>query len=328
MWKLGDRVLARRRPEVYWYPGTIRHSDGQRFYIIFDDDEDGFALPGDMTACQFELEDRIEVYQAASGGYLAARVTQADGPESVRVRYPNKEEQSVPLTKVRVQPDLWKHPDPAQFRWSVTDRVLACWYDLDWYPGIVLAVQHDRLSILFDSGTQAVLPLAKVRPFRIAAGERVMCRRGAGHDYYTGQLAEVDGEKVQVRYDDGSVETTSARLLRLRRDDWFPTGPGSRAMPGARALVQGFDLFWYPARLSVIDGKRIHVRYADGDEGLVTPDQVRPLDIRVGSRVFCRRGGGPHYLPGRVTEQDGDRIHVTYDDLGEETTSVRLVRVE
>jgi len=43
MWKVGDRVLGKRHDENYWYPGTVRHVDGGRAYVIFDDGEDALA---------------------------------------------------------------------------------------------------------------------------------------------------------------------------------------------------------------------------------------------------------------------------------------------
>jgi hypothetical protein len=332
MWKVGDRILARRRPETYWYPGTVRDIDGTLFLIQFDDGDEGVAVRQEMLPCRFEAGDRVGVYQAASGDYLTATVVQPDDA-ALRVRYMNQEEQAVPLSKIRIQPDLWKQPQPSNqpavtHSWSVCDRVLACWLDLDWYPGIVLASEPNRLHILFDTGAQGWLPPARIRPFQFAAGDRIMCRRQGDKDYYTGMLTDVTGEKIQVRYDDGSEETTSARLLRFRRDEWLPSGSGQQIPPGTRVLAQGFDLYWYPGRVVAIDGRRVQVRFAEGNQGLVAADQIRPLDISVGSRVYCRRGAGPDYFPGMVMEQDVDRIRVVYDGGGEEITSVRLVRVE
>src|SRR5436305_4871965 len=165
MCKVVARCLALWRPEVYWFPVSVRHIDGSRYYVIFEDGEDGFAAGSEMARCRFEAGDRVQVYQAATGDYLAARVAAADG-DTLRVRYLNKEEQAVPLGKVRVQPELWKQTEPtaeeaASREWAVCDRVLACWHDLDWYPGIILGTEPGRLCVLFDSGTQALLPPLK-----------------------------------------------------------------------------------------------------------------------------------------------------------------------
>ncbi len=332
MWKVGDRVLARRRPEVFWYPATVRHIDGPRYYVIFDDGDDGFAAAEDMIPCQFEAGDRVQVYQAAASNYLPARVVGTD-TDTLTVRYMNKEEQPVAVAKIRVQPDVWKQAgltseEAARHEWSVCDRVLACGRDLDWYPGVVLDVQGDRVRILFDTGNQSVLPLVKLRPLELATGERILCRRKGGPDYYSGTIAVIDGEKIVVHYDDGSRETTTVRLLRLRRDEWLPVGPGLRARPGVRLLAQADDLLWYPGTLQAMDGKRLQVTYEDGDEALVTPDQVRPLDIHVGSRIFCRRGGRPEFVPAEVTAREAQRIRVAYTDGSEEWTSLRMMRVE
>jgi hypothetical protein len=331
MWKVGERVLAQRPPEIYRYPGTIRHVDGQRFYIIFDDGDDGFATAAELSPCQFEEGNGIEVYQAASGGYLPARVA-ATADENVRVRYLNREEQSVPWNKIRINPETWKQPDwereGASRQWSVCDRVLACLFDLDWYPGIILEPRPDRLRILFDNGTQAVIPAQKVRPFHLSPGERVMCRRKGGRDFYTGQIAALDGEKVQVLYDDGKTETTSVRLLRLRRDEWLPVNPALMVHAGSRVLGQWFDLFWYPGTVLTMNGKRLHIAYDHGSQGLATPDQVKPFNLPIGTRVLCRRRGGPQYLPGTVKELEGNRLRVVFEDGVEEWLPVGLVRLE
>ena len=35
MWSVNDRVLGQRSEERYWYPGTIKHSDGScRFFVL------------------------------------------------------------------------------------------------------------------------------------------------------------------------------------------------------------------------------------------------------------------------------------------------------
>ncbi len=48
----------------------------------------------------------------------------------------------------------------------------------------------------------------------------------------------------------------------------------------------------------------------------------------MGKRVQCRWKGGPLYYPGEVTRQDGERIHVAYDNGEQEWTSVRMIRVQ
>jgi hypothetical protein len=327
MLTIGDRVLARRDSEDYWYPGTIRHSDGSRFYVIFDDGEDALLAPAALRLLQLEPGDHIFVRRADREYAFGEIVDRAD--DRLRVTFDDGEKIWTGLAQVRVGPKPKQPTTPAAVpagQWQVCDRVLACWFDLDWYPGIVLGTEADRVLVLLDNGAQAMLTPESVRPLTVAAGDRVLCRAKGGADYHPGALTGVEGEKVHVRYDDGDEEWTSVRLLRLQRDEWFAAGAG-RAV-GDRVLARWYDLFWYPGVILSVEGKRIHIAFDDGDQALVTPDKVQELDIAVGDRVFCRLKGGPYYHPGEVVAQNGEKIHVRYDDGNDEWTSVRMVRVE
>ncbi len=57
MHKNGDRVLVLR--DDYWYPGTIRHVDAQRFFVICDDGEDGFFEAHHLTALKLGIGDQV-----------------------------------------------------------------------------------------------------------------------------------------------------------------------------------------------------------------------------------------------------------------------------
>jgi hypothetical protein len=335
MWTIGDRVIGRRTAEEFWYPGTIRHSDGSRFYVIFADGEDALLGAEQLRPLQLRVGDLVFARKQDNRDYQPARLTE-QAEDRLLLTYTDGERAWTALGLVRFQtpgrkgtavtPRAGASPGPS--RWGVCDRVLACWLDLDWYPGVVLAAEDDRVHVLFDTGTQAPVSLDKVRPLDIAVGERVLCRRWNGPEYLTGEIVRVDGEKVRIRFDEGEEEWTSLRLLRLQRDEWLPGGGLEHFTVGERVLACWYDLFWYPGVILSAEGKRVHIAFDDGDQALVTSDQIRELDISVGDRVFCRWKGGPQYFPGEVTEKDGERIHVRYDDGDEEWTSIRMVRVE
>src|SRR5262249_43721303 len=131
-----------------------------------------------------------------------------------------------------------------------------------------------------------------------------------------------------IHYDDGDRETTLLRLLRLERDDWLPEVEPPDLAAGDRVLGCWFDGFWYPGIILSVEGQRVHVLFDDNDQAMLTWDKVRPLDVTVGDRVFCRFKGGPFYHPGEVVRQHGERIFVAYEDGREEWSSVRLIRLE
>src|SRR5205823_12013868 len=43
----GDRVLATRLDDEFWYPGTVRQRDGERSHVLFDDGSEG-SMPDDQ----------------------------------------------------------------------------------------------------------------------------------------------------------------------------------------------------------------------------------------------------------------------------------------
>ena len=97
---------------------------------------------------------------------------------------------------------------------------------------------------------------------------------------------------------------------------------------GDRVLAHwSHDVFWYPAVIRAIEGERLYVRFDDGDKEWTTGEHLMAVDVEVGDTVYCRYQGGLYYFPGHVTDQDGERIHVQYDDGDEEWTTVSMVRV-
>ncbi len=330
MWKIGDRVLGRRQKEPYWYPGTVRHVDGTRFYVIFDDGDDALLDLERLRAFQLQVGDRVFVRTAAPQTYAPATVTALKG-DQLRVEYEGGAEEWTKLALVRLQPETRKAaplPIVAASRREVGEHVLVCWHDLFWYPGVILAVNDDQYQIFFDDGNIGAVTADKVRPVTIGVGDRVLCRWKGGPTYYAGEITSKQGEVIHINYEDGDEETTLLRLVRLERDDWFPPGELSHFDKGDRVLACWFDLNWYPGVIVSVNGKRLHVLFDDGDQAVVTPERVKDLDFKVGDRVCCRRGGGPIYYPGEITSVSGEVIHINYDDGEEETTSIRLVRIE
>lgn len=335
MWKIGDRVLAHRSPGIYRYPGTIRHIDGQRYYVIFDDGEDALVTADELAKCQFDIGDQVFVHSGTKDEYLPARVSAVSG-DKLTVRFPKGDQKRVELKAIRVHPETWKSPPEPEIEpvgwpisdWQIGDRVWACWYDMEWYPGIVLDAEEGRVMVLFDTGNQAMLPPQKVRPFVLEPGDEVTCRHRHSPEFTDVTIVEVNGELVKVRHEDGTEETTSVRLLRAHRDEWLP---GEAVIPlerGARVLAQWYDMYWYPGIILSVDGKRVHISFDDGDQALVTPDQVDRLHLEPGMRVYCRYLAGPEFLPAEIVEVNGEIISVRYEDGEEEETSVRMIRIE
>jgi hypothetical protein len=332
MWKIGDRVLGKRLDENYWYPGTVRHTDGSRFYVIFDDGEDALAADDQLKPLTLRPGDRAFVRFGEDRTYVPGTVTAREG-DNVCVRLEGGREDWVGLAQLRFQPGARPAAPPPPstspaLRREVGERVLACWHDLCWYPGLILNVSGEQCLIVFDDGNQGLIAADKVRPLTVGEGDRVWCRWKGGPTYYPGEITDLKGEVVHIKYDDGDEETTLLRLVRLERDDWFPMGALAEFGEGERVLACWYDLNWYPGVIVSITGKRVHILFDDGDQAMVTPDRIKALAFKLGDRLCCRRKGGPIYYPGEITRISGEVIQISYDDGEEETTSIRFIRIE
>ncbi len=321
MWTTGDRVLAQRLPGEYWYPGVIRHIQDDRFFVIYDDGEDGFVQAGQMRHLQFDLGSQVFARAGGDGSYRPARVVDMQG-DNLQLHFEDGALAWTPTARVRLLPgaSLARSRPTETVALSIGDRVLACWFDLFWYAGSVLALEEGKASIVFDHGGHAMVNVERVRPLAIEEGERVQARWKAGSEFYAGKIVRRDGEVVEIDYDDGDHETTLVRLLRLERDEWLPEADRAELGSGDRVLGCWFDGLWYPGIILTVEGKRVHVLFDDNDQAYLTWDRVRVLEVEVGDRVLCRWKGGPFYYPGEITRCHGERIFVQYEDGREEWT--------
>jgi hypothetical protein len=326
MWKIGDRVFSRKGMEQYWYPGTVRHLDGDRCYVIFEDGDDALVVAQKLKALELHEGDRVFARQPTDADFTPGKVLAWDH-DKVQVRWDHGEENWTSYGMIRLQPEPRAKALARKSVVAIGERVFACWHDLFWYPGVVLGLSDDQYHVLLDDGNQALLAGDRLRSLDLQPGERLFCRYRGGPEFFPGEVATRDGEMVHVHYDDGDEETTSIRLVRLLRDEWFPPSEATKLRPGDRIFGCWFDAHWYPGVVLEVDGKRVHVLFDDGDQAELTPDRLRPLTINVGDRVYCRFKGGPAFYPGEVTKKQGEVIHLHYDDGEEETTSIRLVRL-
>lgn len=86
--------------------------------------------------------------------------------------------------------------------------------------------------------------------------------------------------------------------------------------------------WWYAGVVceSLANGD-IEIQYDDCQRSVLKADQVRPLAMKVGMRVFARWQGGANYYPGQISTIEGNAMHVQYDDGDQEWCTVSAFRV-
>jgi Domain of unknown function (DUF4537)/DNA repair protein Crb2 Tudor domain len=211
MWKSGQRVFARKDNDQIWHTGTVRHVDGERCYVIFDDGDDALLVSANLAALELHAGDRIFARLPMDAEFKPAKVVAWDD-EKVQVQWADGTQDWTSYGMIQLQPE-------ARAELREGDRVFGCWNDDHWYPGVVLSPQEEnQVHVLFDDGDQAILAPDKLRPLEVNVGDHVSCRYKGGLAYFPGEVTEKRGEVVHIRYDDGEEETTSIRLVRVQID--------------------------------------------------------------------------------------------------------------
>jgi hypothetical protein len=249
------------------------------------------------------------------------------------------------------------HGPLAAAPWTKGDRVLAMW-EPEWqYPGTVGDVKGQSLFIFYDDGSRDWVPVAAVRPLDVQPGSRVFCRFRAGPLFYPATVQTRNGDQLLLRYDHGGIEWSVVAYIRvssgttvpgavaahqagsspergdfhdrgLQVNDHGPAWTGSQPWTiGERVLAPTGDGWLYPAVVAETRGFQTLVWFDSGSKTWMDADELRHLDITVGSRVYCRWMGGTIYYGGRVKEQHGEQIFIHYDDGDKEWNTIGLVRI-
>lgn len=104
------------------------------------------------------------------------------------------------------------------FAYSKGERVLALWEDAFWYPGTVVSVDGNVVTIAFDDGDKARVDAERVNKLDWAAGDKVECRYPGDGKNYPGVFTKVEKEKARIVYDDGDKADLEVGKCRQSRE--------------------------------------------------------------------------------------------------------------
>lgn len=219
--------------------------------------------------------------------------------------------------------------------WRVGARVLAPWEPVCMYAGSIKQIQGGEALIDFDDGDSGWVLLQHLQALTVPMHGKLLCRRRMGPMFAWAEVVEARGDDLHVRFEDGSDEWTKVAALRIPCEP-LSRGAAPTSVASHRAFIehlQAGEVVWAPWMNGVLftgvidqlQGDEVHIHFDDGDRGWVRRDTVLPLALTVGLRVMARWKMGSQYYPGTITEIDGERVHIHYDDGDREWTRTKAL---
>ncbi len=341
--KVGNEVFCRFHAGPLYLPGTIQTQNGEKIQVKYESGETEWTTIS-MVRVKRQLADvggppaqSSPGPQTGPGMPTGAGTPNFGGPGSGGPGFGAPNLGGAPIGTM-IAAGAPQAPAPGihipdvgepvlDSDWRVGDRVLGRWFDFYWYPATILALGTKGTHLLFDDGDQRVVGERGLMTLDVEEGEELFIRpKNQPQRIYTpARVLRIDGEVIDVEHEDGTQETNQ-KVSRARF--WrCPVGVKLTFEEGERAWAEDIDGYTYPAEVLSIDNDKVLVHFLDGPERMLTPELIRPFKIEIGTAVECRWKGGQTYFPGKITQIDGDRVHLAYNDGDQEWTTVRLVRL-
>jgi len=104
--------------------------------------------------------------------------------------------------------------------WTEGNRAFAFWDEDEYfYPATVVTIEEDDIFVRFDTGEEEWTNADYLEEFLVDVDDEVECRSAQDDLYYNILVLSVDGERVEVEYEDESTEWTTLSRLRFFVDE-------------------------------------------------------------------------------------------------------------
>ena len=104
--------------------------------------------------------------------------------------------------------------------WTEGNRAFAFWDEDEYfYPATVVTIEEDDIFVRFDTGEEEWTNADYLEEFLVDVDDEVECKSVQDDLYYNVLVLSVDGERVEVEYEDESTEWTTLSRLRFFVDE-------------------------------------------------------------------------------------------------------------
>jgi len=274
----GTRVIA-RWTNGRWYPGLIDDERGASRHITFDDGDQGWVGPRDVTTDQDPRDDGGGVLlvgakvqgQWADGSWYPGTIEERCG-QAWRVAFDDGDVGWFDASRLTVGSAPPPRPatrggSPVRLVVVIVVFVLAIGFTLFWTLVERMGAEEGA-SAPTGAAPAASLPIRPMEPLPgpPSPGTRVLAPFGARGFYFVGTVRSVSAEgQVEILFLDGDQGAVPVASLRQES-----IGPGSR-VHAKFGTSQG----WYPGQVRQREADRVNVQFDDGDVGWVPITKVR-----------------------------------------------------
>lgn len=104
--------------------------------------------------------------------------------------------------------------------WNEGDRAFA-FFDEDeyFYPARIIKMDGDDIYIRFDTGEEEWTSSDYLEEYVVVTGDEVECQSHKDNLFYDVTVLNVDGDRVEVGYEDGTAEWNTLDRLRFFIDE-------------------------------------------------------------------------------------------------------------
>ena len=104
--------------------------------------------------------------------------------------------------------------------WIEGNRAFAFWDEYEYfYPATIITIEGEDIFIRFDTGEEEWTDADYLEEFLVEVDDQVECKSAKDNLYYDVVVLDVDGERVEVEYEDETTEWSTLSRLRFLVDE-------------------------------------------------------------------------------------------------------------
>lgn len=99
-WNEGDRVLAKWKDKVWWYPATISQITDSAYILKYDDGDTGDVSVESVKKINWKVGSRVNCNWKKTGKYFWGKITRKSG-DSIHISYDDGDQEDAKIGQCR-----------------------------------------------------------------------------------------------------------------------------------------------------------------------------------------------------------------------------------